>query len=146
MNKASKYQNNLCAVSDFKELGRIREFVLKKAIVFGFSDDEAQKISLAVDEACSNLIRHAFNFDSNKKICVEIELNNKDMFVVNILDDGKPFNPLDVESPDMKSYFREFRTGGLGISIMKKVMDDISYTPSDSKKAKNLLQLKKNLS
>jgi serine/threonine-protein kinase RsbW len=125
-----------------EELSRIRDFVYNRAIHYGFADEEAQKISLAVDEACSNLIKHAFKFDRERQIQVEIEIGKK-YFTVKIMDDGVPFNPLSVTEPDMKEYFNEFKRGGLGILIMRKVMDKISYTPSSSKNKKNTLLLKK---
>ncbi len=140
----SKYDDNLCASSDFKELSRIRKFVKNNAMAFGFDDPEAQKISLAVDEACSNLIRHAFHFDKSKEICVEIETKSK-QFIVKVIDDGKPFDPRKVDEPDMREYFEEYKQGGLGIMIMRKVMDKIQYKPSNKNNSKNVLKLIKNL-
>lgn len=146
MNKAKvKYNTKICVSSDYGELAAIRQFVLDKAVEFGFNDDEAFKISLAVDEACTNLVKHSYKFDSTKQICVFIELNTN-QFIVNILDEGTPFNPSDFPTPDMTEYLSKHRRGGLGIHLMRSVMDDISYIPSNQHNPHNTLKLKKILS
>ena len=133
------------AISDYEELAKVRDFVFDHAILFGFSDEEASNISLAVDEACSNLIRHAFRMERNHNLAIKIESENN-KFIVNILDDGEPFNPLDYGQPNMIDYFKNFQKGGLGIQIMRSVMDEISYSPADRKTKKNTLKLIKLLS
>lgn len=138
----NRLTNNLCTSSDLTELSRIRDFVLEKATGFGFRDADAQRIALAVDEACTNLIKHAYREDNNRKICVKIDAKSNE-FNVYVLDDGAPFNPTDVDAPDMKEYFEKFKRGGLGIHIMRQVMDNIAYTPSDAKNPRNTLKLTK---
>lgn len=139
----NKYKNkNLCASGDYSELEKIRSFVSDEAVKFGFSGEDSQRIALAVDEACTNLINHAFKRDSSRNICVEIE-PSQNHFVVNILDDGAPFNPLEAPQPDMKEYFKNYKRGGLGIQIMRLVMDEITYFPQAGKAKKNILKLKK---
>jgi serine/threonine-protein kinase RsbW len=137
--------NTICISSDTAELSKVREFILQNAIAFGFSDEQSYKISLAVDEACSNLIRHAFKLDAKNNIYIEIEISTG-IFSVKILDNGIPFDPLTVESPDMKEYFKQFKHGGLGIYIMRSVMDEIKYFPSSNNNSCNILKLTKLLS
>jgi serine/threonine-protein kinase RsbW len=138
-------KKSITSVSDFAELERIRDFVRCSAMKFGFAEDEAQKISLAVDEAVSNLIKHAFHLDSEKQIKIEVESRNN-WFTVNILDDGKPFNPLEVDTPNMIEYLKNYEKGGLGIHIMKLVMDKIDYVPSHARgDSRNILRLSKQL-
>jgi serine/threonine-protein kinase RsbW len=134
--------NRICAISDYRELNRVRDFVLRNARQFGFGEKDAYNIALAVDEACANLIRYAFKFDKQRQFCVMVETVENE-FVVNIFDDGKPFNPVDVELPEMESYLKTYHRGRLGIIIMRKVMDEISYTPSNDSKSYNILKLKK---
>jgi serine/threonine-protein kinase RsbW len=145
MSKNKKYSNSICTVCDLEELSRIRSFIMGKAASSGFSDDDSQKIALAVDEACSNLIQHAYHFNLSKIICVNVETSGN-KFIINILDDGKPFNPLDVNSPDMKEYFANFKRGGLGIHLMRSIMDRVEYSPSSQKSKNNTLRLIKNFS
>ncbi len=138
----AKYKNLIYTIGDDAELIKIRDFVQDKAIGFGFDEMEAQKIALAVDEACTNLIKHAYKLDPTKNIYVEIDTaSNK--FTVNIYDEGSPFNPMDAPTPDMKEYFSKYKHGGLGIHIMRLVMDEIAYFPAKTGNTKNLLKLTK---
>jgi len=136
--------NKVCATSDYTELYRIREFVMERAEKYGFSPDEASKIGLAVDEACTNIIRHSFKFDKTKKFCVQVEASPS-YFIVNISDNGDPFDPMTVPEVDMNDYIKKFKRGGLGIHIIRNVMDEVQYIPSSGGEAMNLLTLKKSL-
>lgn len=127
---------------DFKNLEKIRKLIKKYAINSGFSDAEADKIALAVDEACTNLIRYSFNFDNKQNIKISVSNDNK-YFIVNICDTGKPFNLLDVPKPNMNEYFQNYKKGGLGIFIIRSVMDEIEYIPSNHNNPHNTLKLKK---
>lgn len=145
MQQASEeYQDLLCASGDNSELERIRDFVSRKASDFGFDDATTQKITLAVDEACSNVIRHSYKFDTEKQICISIGSIGEE-FIIKIFDEGGEFNPLKVESPDMSEYLKNFKKGGLGIHIIKLIMDEIQYTPNVGDPARNMLCLKKYL-
>ena len=133
----SKYILN----ADFSNLGELREFIISETKKNGCNSDNAYFISLAVDEACTNLIRYAYKFDKSKRI--EIILKpGKDKFTVIIRDTGKPFNPLEVPPPDMQSYFDEFKRGGLGIFIINKAMDEVRYNPGNGNKNNELTLIK----
>jgi serine/threonine-protein kinase RsbW len=142
MVKAKEKYNEICAIGDYEELGKIRDFVKLRAELFGFVGDDINNICLAVDEACSNLIRHAFKFDKKRKICIKIESDNN-AFIINVIDNGKPFNPLEITLPNMSDYIAKPRRGGLGIKIMRSLMDDISYMPMNDSNPNNILKLKK---
>jgi len=130
--------------ADYLNLDQVRSFINDEAKLFGFDDDNAYLISLAVDEACTNLIRYAYKFDKNKSIDISLESSGK-KFVVIIQDNGLPFNPLNVPPPDMKEYFDEFKRGGLGIFIIRKAMDEVIYIPAEKPALKNELRLIKKL-
>ncbi len=132
----------ICSDGESSELKEIRDFVFSHALNFGFGEKVSNDIALAVDEACTNLIRYAFLNKSGYKYCVKIE-TQPNQFIINITDNAKPFNPIDVKSPDMDKYMKEYRKGGLGIHLIKLIMDEILYTPSGSNGEKNLLTLKK---
>ncbi len=142
MLNSNKTYKKICVLGDTNELNRIRDFVIENALLFGFSEEQAYKICLAVDEACSNLIRHSFKFDTTKEICIAIE-ESKDKFTINILDKGLSFNPLDYDTPDMIEYLKKLKKGGLGIHIIKSVMDEISYLPAMDNDTTNTLMLTK---
>lgn len=134
----------ICVRSEFSELQHIRDFIVSQAVDFGFQESVASKIALAVDEACANLIKYSFKLDDSQEFCIEIG-NKLNDFIVHISDESNSFNPLDVDRPDMQKYFKELKRGGLGIHIMRSVMDNIEYSPSNKKSNKNILKLVKSL-
>lgn len=138
----TKYNAIICKGCKIEELAKIRSFIIKQAIKNGFDNDEAQYIALATEEACTNIIKYGYQFDRTKEIEI-LTYKSKDFFIVEINDEGKPFNPNDINEIDMKKYFQEFKKGGLGIQIIKKIMDDIEYYPAENEKKKNSLLLKK---
>ena len=138
----NKTYNKLCVFGDTNELNRIRDFVNENALFFGFTEEQSYKICLAVDEACSNLIRHSFKYDNTKEICIVIE-SVIDRFTINIIDKGETYNPLDYNTPDMIEYLKTYKKGGLGVHIIKSVMDEISYLPAINKNTENTLMLTK---
>lgn len=104
----------------------VREFVLEAARQFGFEEEEASKIVLAVDEACTNIIKHAYKNAPNKKIEITIYRNNGE-FEVRIVDEGKSFDPATVNLPDIKDQLAHYRRGGLGVYLIRTLMDKVEY-------------------
>ncbi len=140
----STNEMRICVPGNTAELQRVRSFVASKARKSGFSEQGVYNLTLAVDEACSNVIRHAYRHDNSREFCVEIDLE-QGQFIVKIFDSGSAFNPLSISAPAMKEYFEKFMRGGLGISIIKKVIDNIEYIPADAKHPFNILKLIKTL-
>lgn len=105
----------------------IRNFVSSVAQRVGFGEDDINKIELAVDEACTNVIQHAYDGDGSKQIDIAIKIGYEKFSVI-VTDRGKSFDMNDVEMPDMKEYLAELRVGGLGIYLMRMLMDEVSYT------------------
>ncbi len=132
--------NKICVSGDTNELLHIREFIKEKADEFGFTESQSFKICLAVDEACSNLIKYAFNFDKSKELCVAVE-SNGNKFEINICDDAFSFNMLEHKSPDLIEYLKTYKKGGLGIHIIKSIMDEIFYSPANDSQKFNILTL-----
>jgi len=139
-----KYNKSLCAEGNSKELEKIRDFIQFWSLYFGFNEVDTNKIILAVDEVCTNLINHAIKLDKSKEICIEVE-HKKNDFIISISDDASPFDLTTKNNIDMSEYFANFRRGGLGIQIVRHVMDEISYSPSDKSNPRNILQLRKHL-
>ena len=112
--------------SQTDKLFTVRNFVAEAAHTFGFDEESMNKISIAVDEACTNIIKHSYNYASNKEIDVTIVMNNSKFEVV-IVHQGKSFDPEAIKSPDMKEYLSHYRRGGLGIHLMRSLMDKVEY-------------------
>lgn len=115
--------------SDTSYLYKIREFVRNHALRAGFSEDDIDKIELAVDELCSNVIEHAYDMKEGEfKVILEA---NAYQFKIQVIDQGKPFPEEKLEElsskPDIEKYVKERRSGGLGLYIMKQLMDSVEY-------------------
>lgn len=109
-----------------ERLVAVREFVSVAARESGFPDDEVSKIALAVDEACTNIIKHAYKFDPTKEISVTVK-NKTGALEIVITDTGIGFDPSRLQSPDMKEYLTHYRHGGLGVYLMKSLMDKVEF-------------------
>ena len=120
----------------------VRDFVSEAARAFGFGDEDISKIALAVDEACNNVIKHAYRSDPTKIIKVNVSAGDG-TFEVAIRDEGTQFNPTQVHSPDMREYLTHYRRGGLGVYLMKSLMDKVEYSIVSGKV--NEVRLIKNL-
>lgn len=109
-----------------EELQRIRSIVESEALGFGFDAETSYRLAMATDEACANIIQHAY--DGNPARTFEVEIGTEgDRFVIVLTDSGKEFN-LERHAPvDMAYYLKQMRRGGLGIHIIKLVMDDVAY-------------------
>jgi serine/threonine-protein kinase RsbW len=105
----------------------VREFVSDAARQFGFHEEDVANIVLAVDEACTNIIKHSYQYAPDKEIEIAITRNNG-TFEVKIKDHGKSFNPGSLRAPDLKRNLSEHRRGGLGVYLMRKLMDKVEYS------------------
>lgn len=104
----------------------VRDFVTDAARNFGFDEESVSKIALAVDEACTNIIKHSYNYAPNKELDVRIITNEK-VFEVVITHRGKLFDPSAINAPNMQEYLSNYRRGGLGMHLMKLLMDKVDY-------------------
>ena len=97
------------------------------------------EIQVAVDEACTNIIKYAYS-GKGGIIIVTCEMKGNDL-VITIRDKGKPFDPASVPSPDLGPDLDKRKIGGLGIYLMRKLMDDVSYS-FDAEKGNTLVMRK----
>jgi serine/threonine-protein kinase RsbW len=107
-------------------LSEVREFVAALARTHGFPEDEVANIVLAVDEACTNIIKHAYQNATDKLIDVSVSSSGR-AFEITIADDGRAFDPSILRNPDLKDHLTHYRRGGLGVYLMKKLMDAVEY-------------------
>ena len=84
------------------------------------------QMNMALDDLLSNVMSHAWSDEREHEVRLHVELYAEHL-VVTIVDDGHPFNPLDREKPDTTSGVRERKVGGLGIHLVRGVVDDVSY-------------------
>mgnify|MGYP003382164971 CR=1 FL=1 len=113
--------------SNTELLDEARTFVTDAARNFGFREEDVAKIELAVDEACTNIIKHAYRDDPSGRIRLTVSTADRTRFTVTIYDNGIGFDASHYTMPDMREYFLKPRKGGLGIVLMKRLMDEVEY-------------------
>ncbi len=126
----------------FEFLDEIREFVGAVARAGGFSEREIYNIQLAADEAASNIIEHAYQGIRGGSIEVSCEVKNGVMTII-LVDHGKPFDPSEIPAPDLTSDLSERKIGGLGLYLMRKLMDEVHYQAEPQKKRNTLTMIKR---
>ncbi|HLP28206.1 MAG TPA: ATP-binding protein [Candidatus Didemnitutus sp.] len=140
----SNHTENISISASTDSLRTIREFISSQIHDCGFTEFEENGVVLAVDEACANLIAHAFSHDASQSIEILVAVDDRDVRI-EISDTARPFDPGTIEHPNMDDYFRERRVGGLGISLMRRVMDEVEYRPATQDQPRNTLVLTKRL-
>lgn len=128
--------------STTKNLALIREFVTKIAEQAGLSDAEVGQLELAVDEACSNVIEHAYGEDATKQVMIRAVFDEETLRI-HVIDTGRGFEPSAVEQQDLKDLIAKRRTGGLGMRLIKQLMDEVHYDMEPGKR--NELRMVKKL-
>ena len=125
----------------FEFLEEIREFVGEIARKGGFSDKEVYNIQLATDEAASNIIEHAYEGVSDGLVEISCGMQSNSIRII-LVDHGESFDPADVPDPDLKADLSERKIGGLGIFLMRKLMDEVHYD-AEPRKNRNTLTMTK---
>jgi anti-sigma regulatory factor (Ser/Thr protein kinase) len=116
-------------------------FVSSLAQTQGFSKKRAQQIELALEEILTNICNYAYKGkEGNFGITCRLEAGGR--LVLEIVDEGTPFDPLSVPDPDVTAKMDERQPGGLGIFLVKQFMDDVQYRREGSKNILSLTILK----
>jgi serine/threonine-protein kinase RsbW len=119
------------------------DFVAEGAEEAGFNLDEVFRIQLACDEACTNIIQHAYGGEDVGKISVTWQLDNK-TFTIILRDKGRSFDLDAIPQPDLPMKpddIDELKIGGLGVHFMRSLMDEIHFD-SDHSKGNTLIMVK----
>ena len=140
--KTKLKKDKLEIMSRTENLAHIREFINSAAAEIGLSKETIDNIILAVDEACTNIIKHAYKYFPDGKIILNLKTDKK-TFTIEIIDYGKSFEPGLIPNPDLLKYYDEKRVGGLGMYLMKKLMDEVKYSSVPGKF--NQVSLSKNI-
>jgi serine/threonine-protein kinase RsbW len=116
----------------FEFLDEMRDFVGDIARVGGFDEKDVYNIQLATDEAASNIIEHAYEGVTNGILDLSCGID-KNAITIILVDYGEPFDPSVIPLPDLKADLSERKIGGLGIFLMRKLMDEVHYEPRKDK-------------
>ena len=125
-----------------ENIGAVTDFVDEQLEALGCGMKAETQINIAIDEIFSNIARYAYNPEVGSAT-VRIEVEEEPLSVIlTFMDKGVPFDPLKNDAPDTGLSADERDIGGLGIFIVKKTMDEVSYEYKDGK---NILKIKKQI-
>jgi anti-sigma regulatory factor (Ser/Thr protein kinase) len=109
--------------SDVRYLDPVRTLIQQVAEVAGLARDAVSEVELAVTEGCANVIRHCYGNSDCERIDLSFAFE-RDYFEVRIDDYGTFVDPSRIKSRPLE----EVRPGGLGVHLMQRVMDEVTYT------------------
>lgn len=110
----------------FDSLPRISEFVVGAAGTAGLSDEAVYAVEMAVDEACTNIIEHAYGGEGRGDIECTCQIKHGKL-TITLRDHGYPFDPSSVPEPDVNAALEERQEGGLGLYLIQKLMDEVQF-------------------
>jgi len=107
-------------------LALIREFAASVGTQAGLSEADVSKLELAVDEACANVIEHAYGHDRTKEVVVRARFDDEALRI-DVIDTGRGFDPSQVQPAELERLVAERKSGGLGMRLIKTLMDEVNY-------------------
>ena len=130
--------------NDSSELGRLAEAVEQFSEQNELPPETSFELQLCLEELVLNIVNYGFDVAEEHDIRVDLEMKSEPrVLTVRIVDDGREFNPLtEVDEPDLEASLEDRAVGGLGVFLVRKLMDDVSYRREDGR---NHLTLLKNL-
>ncbi len=109
---------------------QVRDFIDHIGKRYRFEEKIVNSFKLVVDEACTNIIRHGYRDIKNGEITIKAIVRRLSLTIL-IVDQGKSFDPRQAATPDLAKYVNIGKKGGLGIMMMRKLMDDMSYSVTE---------------
>lgn len=119
-------KHSITVKASTEHLARVRDFVARHASDFGFKKQDVADIRLAVDEAYTNIIKHAYKNDDRMSVDIELGYNTSE-FWISLKDTGNAFDPRNYSKPDVRKKIKEKKRGGVGVYLIRKLMDDVEY-------------------
>ncbi|MGD9556268.1 MAG: ATP-binding protein [Mangrovibacterium sp.] len=138
MEETQKYKN-LVIRNEIGELNRLVSFLEELEEEWNLPPALVPSLNLALEEALSNVIFYAYEKGTENQISLEFSLKGKDMTVV-ISDEGKPYDPTQKEDPDLNLPVEDRPIGGLGIFLIRQIMDEVKYSREDRKNKLTLVK------
>ena len=117
---------NLQVPSSTENLALIREFVTSVGRQATLGEEEINKLELAVDEACANVIEHAYGHDTTKAVSVRAVFDDEKL-LISVIDEGQGFDPGQVQPESVEQLVHERKSGGLGLRLIRTLMDEVKY-------------------
>lgn len=115
-----------CQKSNLK---KVRQFIARTLKTYPLSEADKNLIIVAIDEVCSNIIIHSHQCNPSQHIEITAQAS-ANSFVCEIHDWGQPFNIVEYQTPPIDKVVSEKKSGGMGLILVKKIMDRIELDTS----------------
>lgn len=127
--------------ADVREIERLNRLVRQFGELHDVPSRTLYAVNLALDELVTNVILYGYENSEGKEVVVHIETLGSDL-TASVSDDAKPFDPLQVSPPDLNAPLEDRQLGGLGIHLVRSLMDKVTYTREGEK---NVLTVRKRI-
>jgi serine/threonine-protein kinase RsbW len=124
----------------YKSLTKISAFVSRAIKEAGFDETTAYTILLAVDEACTNIIEHAYRGEGQGDIECSCDVAEDSLTII-LRDRGEPFDPTTIPEPNFSVSLQELECRGAGLVLIQRIMDEIHF--SSTPEGENVLTMVK---
>jgi anti-sigma regulatory factor (Ser/Thr protein kinase) len=110
----------------FESLAQISDLIVQQAKEAGLDEAAVYAVDLAVDEAFTNIIEHAYGGEGKGSIQCTC-LVKEDGLTITLRDFGRPFDPDKIPAPNVKARLKDLRSGGAGLFLIRKMMDEVRF-------------------
>jgi anti-sigma regulatory factor (Ser/Thr protein kinase) len=118
--------------SQTRYLNLVTNLAKRASMAVGLDDSAAAKVSIAVDEAVTNIILHAYKDDPNQVVEIELRFVSGSL-EVHLFHTGHGLRNDQISLPDPNEYVRHPRKGGLGLLLMSRFMDEVRFQENDNR-------------
>jgi anti-sigma regulatory factor (Ser/Thr protein kinase) len=127
--------------NDLSEIPKLATAVEAFGAAHALSDGTIFALNLVLEEVVTNVISYGYAEPGPRVIAIELAVDGKHLHAV-VADDAKAFNPLEREEPSLEGGVEERPVGGLGVHLLKTLMDDVSYRRENGR---NILSMRKTM-
>lgn len=126
-------------------LGQVRDFIEHIGKKYKYEDRLINSFKLVIEEACTNIIRHGYRDIKGGEITIKAIIRRQSLTIV-VIDQGISYDPRQAATPDLEKYIQIGKKGGLGIFMMRKLMDDVQYNITSHGNELRLTKLRESIS
>ena len=134
-------EKSIILTNDIAEVSRLATFIEEVGEAFSLTPDVVFNLNLVIEEAVVNVINYAYPKEEHQSIYLSANLH-EDSIVFVLTDTGKEFDPTQAPEADITLSAEERPIGGLGIFLIRQIMNEVKYQRIDGK---NVLTLEKKL-
>ncbi len=127
--------------ADLREIERLNRVVRQFGDLHEVPSRVLYAVNLALDEVVTNVVRHGFDDTAGQEIVAQIVARSGEM-TTEVTDAGRTFNPLEMPPPNLEAPLSERTLGGLGIHLVRSLMDGLEYRRENGK---NVLTMRKRI-